>query len=66
MHTRNKATADDVDYEVVAEVTSGMSGAQLANLVDVAALAVLREGRVEVSGERGDGGGEWRERGGWR
>ena len=47
-----------MDYEVVAEVTSGMSGAQLANLVDVAALAVLREGRVEVSGGRGEGGDE--------
>lgn len=48
VHTRNKVMADDVDYEVVADVTDGMSGAELANVVDVAALKVLREGRTEV------------------
>lgn len=48
VHSRNKVMADDVDYEVVAEITDGMSGAELANVVDVAALKVLREGRTEV------------------
>ncbi|CAI5458932.1 unnamed protein product [Closterium sp. Yama58-4] len=40
---------DDVDFEAVAQVTDGMSGAELANVVDVAALRVLRENRSEIT-----------------
>lgn len=41
--------ADEVDYGAVAEMTDGMVGAQLANILDVAALSVLRDSRPEVS-----------------
>ncbi|CAI5973642.1 unnamed protein product [Closterium sp. NIES-65] len=47
VHSRNKVLDDDVDFEAVAQVTDGMSGAELANVVDVAALRVLRENRSE-------------------
>ena len=40
--------ADEIDYEAVAEVTGGMSGAELANVLDRAALKVLRHGGTEV------------------
>lgn len=40
--------AEEVDYDAVAEMTDGMVGAQLANILDVAALAVLRDRRPEV------------------
>jgi hypothetical protein len=36
------------DYDAVAEMTDGMVGAQLANILDVAALSVLRDRRSEV------------------
>lgn len=40
--------AEEVDFEAVAEMTDGMVGAQLANILDVAALQVLRDRRTEV------------------
>lgn len=40
--------ADDVDYDAIGSATDDMVGAQLANLLDIAALNVLREGRTEV------------------
>jgi ATP-dependent 26S proteasome regulatory subunit len=40
--------AEEVDYDAVAEMTDGMVGAQLANILDVAALQVLRDRRSEV------------------
>ncbi|KAJ7570661.1 hypothetical protein O6H91_01G130600 [Diphasiastrum complanatum] len=49
VHAKNKPMAEEVDYRAVAEMTEGMVGAQLANLVDVAALAVLRDGRSEIT-----------------
>eukprot|EP00850_Spirogloea_muscicola_P000515 SM000002S05595 [mRNA] locus=s2:1103890:1114523:+ [translate_table: standard] len=49
VHARNKPMAEDVDFRAVAEMTDGMSGAQLANVLDVAALAVLRDGRTEIT-----------------
>lgn len=48
VHARNKPMAEEVDYNAVSEMTEGMVGAQLANVLDVAALAVLRDGRSEV------------------
>lgn len=41
--------APDVDYTVVASMTNGMVGAELANILEVAALYMMREGRTEVS-----------------
>lgn len=48
VHARNKPMAEEVDYGAVAEMTDGMVGAQLANILDVAALSVLRDSRNEV------------------
>ncbi|XP_050946675.1 uncharacterized protein LOC127151709 [Cucumis melo] len=41
--------AEDVDYMAVASMTDGMVGAELANIVEVAALNMIREGRTEVA-----------------
>eukprot|EP00271_Cylindrocystis_brebissonii_P005101 TRINITY_DN17041_c0_g1_i1.p1 TRINITY_DN17041_c0_g1~~TRINITY_DN17041_c0_g1_i1.p1 ORF type:complete len:802 (+),score=195.80 TRINITY_DN17041_c0_g1_i1:238-2406(+) len=51
VHASGKPMADDVDYVAVAEATPGMSGAQLANILDSAALRVLRDGRTEMTTE---------------
>ncbi|CAM6128546.1 unnamed protein product [Calypogeia fissa] len=51
VHARNKPMADEVDYGAVAEMTDGMVGAQLANILDVAALSVLRDSRPEITTE---------------
>ena len=49
VHTRNVPLADDVDLEAVAASTPGMVGADLANLVNEAALIAARR-RHERSG----------------
>ncbi|KAL2633954.1 hypothetical protein R1flu_005433 [Riccia fluitans] len=49
VHARNKPMAEEVDYDAVAEMTDGMVGAQLANILDVAALSVLRDSRTEIT-----------------
>lgn len=40
--------ADDVDYMAVASMTEGMVGAELANIVEIAAINMMRDGRSEV------------------
>ena len=40
--------SDDVDYLDVANMTDGMVGTELANIVEVAAINMLRDGRTEV------------------
>ncbi|MBX6315606.1 MAG: ATP-dependent zinc metalloprotease FtsH [Isosphaeraceae bacterium] len=48
VHTRNVPLADDVDLEAIARGTVGMSGADLANLVNEAALLATREDKEKV------------------
>jgi cell division protease FtsH len=48
VHFRDKKISPDVDIEVVARGTPGMSGADLANLVNEAALFAVRRGAQEV------------------
>ncbi|KAK9677066.1 hypothetical protein RND81_11G119800 [Saponaria officinalis] len=49
VHARKKPMAEDVDYAAVASMTEGMVGAELANIIEVAAINMLREGRSEIS-----------------
>ncbi len=51
VHTRKIPLADDVDLNVLARGTPGMSGADLANLVNEAALLSARFNLVKVSME---------------
>jgi cell division protease FtsH len=48
VHTRNIPLASDVDLEGIARGTVGMSGADLANLVNEAALLATREDKSAV------------------
>ncbi len=48
VHARGKRMAGDVDLDLVARGTPGMSGADLANLVNEAALFAVREGADQI------------------
>jgi cell division protease FtsH len=48
VHLRNKPIADDVDITTLARGTPGMAGADLANLVNEAALLAVRRGHEKI------------------
>jgi cell division protease FtsH len=48
VHTRDKPLADKVDLDIVARQTSGLTGADLANLCNEAAIFAGREHRSEL------------------
>ncbi len=49
VHTRNKPLADDVNLETIARGMIGMTGADLRNLANEAALLATREGKSRIS-----------------
>ncbi len=49
VHTKNTPLADDVDLEVLAKGTPGLSGADIANLVNESALLAARGNEKEVA-----------------
>jgi cell division protease FtsH len=54
VHCRDKKVGDDVDLEIVARGTPGMSGADLANLVNEAALFAVRRGAERIAAQAFD------------
>ena len=53
-HARDKALADDIDLTDVARKTTGMTGAQLANALNEAAIIAGRDQRKEIAREHLD------------
>ena len=52
VHAKDKQMASNIDYSVIARATAGASGAELANIVNEAALRAVRNNRTQV--EQGD------------
>lgn len=48
VHAKKIKLAEDVDFEKIARMASGASGAELANIVNEAALRTVRDGRKYV------------------
>lgn len=51
VHARGKKLATDVDLDLIARGTPGMSGADLANLLNEAALIAVRRGASELAAD---------------
>ena len=51
VHAKDVQIAPDVDYQAIARATSGASGAELANIINEAALRAVRLGRSVVMQE---------------
>ncbi len=48
IHVRGKVMADNVNFEILARGTPGMTGADLENLTNEAALVALRKGKEKI------------------
>lgn len=48
VHVKEIVVSEDIDYRTIALSTSGASGAELANIVNEAALAAVRNGHTQV------------------
>lgn len=51
VHARNKPIAPDVDFQTLARITSGFSGADIANLLNEAAILCARDNRSTITME---------------
>ena len=51
VHSRNKPLAADVDFQTLARITSGFSGADIENLLNEAAILAARENRTRITME---------------
>lgn len=51
IHSKNKPLADDVDLKIIAKRTPGFNGADLANIINEAALLAVRKNEVKISME---------------
>ena len=49
VHARKIKTAEDVDFRTIARMAAGASGAELANIINEAALRAVRNGRTIVN-----------------
>ncbi len=49
VHAKNVKVEDNIDYSAIARMASGASGAELANIVNEAALRAVRDGRKAAS-----------------
>ena len=48
VHARNKPMAKDVNFKTIARITAGFSGAELANLLNEAAILAARKGKKAI------------------
>ena len=48
VHARNKPMAPEIDYRVLARITSGFTGAEIANLLNEAAILCARANRTQI------------------
>ena len=48
VHARNKPLAPDVNFKVIARMTSGFSGADIANLLNEAAILSARANKTMI------------------
>ncbi|MDY5305216.1 MULTISPECIES: ATP-dependent zinc metalloprotease FtsH [Fusobacterium] len=49
VHARNKKFSSDVNFEIIAKKTAGFAGADLANVLNEAAIIAARFGREEIT-----------------
>ena len=49
VHAKKIKTAKDVDFAAIARMAAGTSGAELANIINEAALRAVRQGRTDVN-----------------
>ena len=49
VHAKKITTAEDVDFHTIARMAAGASGAELANIINEAALRAVRNGRTVVN-----------------
>jgi len=54
VHSRNKPLAEGLDFNLLARQTSGLTGADIANICNEAAIFAAREGLAEIGPEHFD------------